>query len=114
MAGVSIETPEGKAVLDEFIQFPDQVYAQRPARWRAAARLDLAVLTGETPFTEGRIVRPFLACAGSRILARVLAVVDTRYNRHWHERLGHLCWFEALPDTREATRRLMDEACEWL
>jgi len=114
MAVVRIETPEGKEALSEFIQFYEQVYAYRAARWRASARLDMAVLTGETPFTEGRIVRPFLAYEGSRILARVLAVVDTRYNQHWHERLGHLGWFEALPDTREATKQLIDDACEWL
>jgi hypothetical protein len=114
MAAVRIETPDSKEALGEFVQFYDQVYAYRAARWRASARLDMAVLTGETPFTEGRTVRPFLAREGSRILARVLAVVDARYNRHWQERLGHLCWFEALPDTREAVRRLMDGACEWL
>jgi len=109
-----IETPEDQEALSEFIQFHDQVYAYREARWRVPARLDLAVLTGETPFSEGRTVRPFLAREGSKILARVLAVVDARYNRHWHERLGHLCWFEALPNTREATKKLMDDACEWL
>ena len=114
MAAVRIETPDSKEALGEFVQFYDQVYAYRAARWRASSRLDMAVLTGETPFTEGRTVRPFLAREGSRILARVLAVVDVRYNRHWQERLGHLCWFEALPDTREAVRPLMDNACEWL
>ncbi len=114
MAAVRIETPDSKEALGEFVQFYDQVYAYRAARWRASSRLDMAVLTGETPFTEGRTVRPFLAREGSRILARVLAVVDVRYNRHWQERLGHLCWFEALPDTREAVRCLMDGACEWL
>ncbi len=114
MKTVKIETPQGKEALGEFIQFYDQVYAYRTAYWRTPARLQMAILTGEGPFAEGRTVRPFLAREGSRILARVLAVVDARYNRHWHERLGHLCWFEALPDTRAATRRLMDDACEWL
>jgi hypothetical protein len=114
MATVKIETPQGKDALSEFVQFYDQVYAYRTAYWRTPARLQIAILTGEGPFAEGRTVRPFLAREGSRILARVLAVVDARYNRHWHERLGHLCWFEALPDTREATRQLIDVACEWL
>jgi hypothetical protein len=44
----------------------------------------------------------------------VLAVVDARYNQHWQDRLGHLSLFEALPETREAVRLLMDEACDWL
>jgi hypothetical protein len=41
-------------------------------------------------------------------------VIDKRYQQHWQERLGHLWWFEALPDTREAVKLLMDEACAWL
>jgi GNAT superfamily N-acetyltransferase len=71
-------------------------------------------MCGESPFNEGRTVRPFLVRDGGRILARVLAVMDARYNHHWNERLGHLCWFEALPDTREAVKHLIDEACQWL
>lgn len=48
------------------------------------------------------------------MVARVLAVVDARYNEHWNDRLGHLVMFEALPDTRDATRALLDAACAWL
>jgi hypothetical protein len=114
MTTLKIEIPQDQHALTEFSQFRDQVYEYRSARWRTSARFESAVITGETPFTEDRTVRPFLVREGSRILARVLAVMDTRYNRHWNERLGHLCWFEALPDTREATKLLMDAACEWL
>lgn len=71
-------------------------------------------MSGKSPFNEDRTIRPFLVRDGGRILARILAVIDMRYNRHWNEHLGHLCWFEALPDTREAVKLLIDEACEWL
>jgi hypothetical protein len=47
-------------------------------------------------------------------VARVLALVDRRYQRHWGEKLGHLAWFEALPDEDGAVRELMDAACSWL
>ncbi|MBI3757953.1 MAG: hypothetical protein HY267_08250 [Deltaproteobacteria bacterium] len=40
--------------------------------------------------------------------------MDNHYNRHWRERLGHISLFEALPESREATKLLMDTACEWL
>jgi hypothetical protein len=76
--------------------------------------LETAVMSGESPFNEDRMMCPFLVRDGGRILARVLAVMDARYNRHWNERLGHLCWFEALHDTREAVKLLIDEACAWL
>src|SRR5262249_58980244 len=90
------------------------VYEYRDARWSAALAFQVPVLTGESPFAQGRKMRPFLARAGSRLLARALGVVDDRYNRHWQERLGHLSLFEALPDTGEATKLLLDTACAWL
>lgn len=111
---VKIETPEGKEALTAFVQFYDQVYAYRDARWPAAVELQVPLLTGESPFAQGRKLRPFLARRGNDILARAVAVVDDRYNRHWHERLGHIIMFEAMPDTRAATKLLMDTACEWL
>src|SRR5207245_1869756 len=48
------------------------------------------------------------------LLARALAGPDARYNGHWSERLGHLLMFEARPGTGQATRLLVDAACEWL
>src|SRR5438094_125493 len=111
---IRIETPEGTDALTEFVLFHDRVYASRPARWSAFVPLELPILAGESPFVEGRRVRPFVAREGDETVARVAAVVDSRYNRHWRERLGHLVMFEALPGTREATRLLLDAACEWL
>lgn len=108
------ETPRSKKALTEFSQFRDRVYRYRPSRWTTPIPLEIAVMNGETPFNEDRAICPFLVRDGGRILARVLAVMDARYNRHWGERLGHLCWFEALPDTREAVKLLIDEACSWL
>ena len=114
MPPLRVEVPDSRPALTEFIQFYDQVYAYRTARWPAPVRFQLSILTGQSPFAADRRLRPFLVRDGPRILARVLAVVDARYNAHWQERLGHLCLFEALPDTREAVRLLMDEACGWL
>src|SRR5207249_4955741 len=111
---IRIETPEGTDALTEFVLFHDRVYASRPARWSAFVPLELPILAGESPFVEGRRVRPFVARAGDSIVARAAAVVDGRYHRHWGERLGHIVMFEALPETREATRLLLDAACEWL
>src|SRR5207247_2267879 len=110
---IRIETPEGTDALTEFVLFHDRVYASRPARWSAFVPLELPILAGGSPFVEGRRVRPFVAREGDEIVARTAAVVDSRYNRHWRERLGHLVMFEALPGTREATRLLLDAACEW-
>jgi predicted GNAT family acetyltransferase len=69
---------------------------------------------GESAASEDRTFRPILVREGADIVARAVAVLDTRYNRHWNERLGHIIRFEAVPGTRDAVRTLMDAACEWL
>src|SRR5437867_655768 len=102
---ITIETPQGTDALTEFVLFQDAVYAERSARWPALPPLQLPMLAGESPFTAGRTLHPLLARDGGRILARALALLDGRYNRHWNERLGHVLMFEARPGTREAVRR---------
>lgn len=114
MATITIEVPQGTAAFSEFLQFRELVYAGRSAYWPSSLRFEMQVLNKATPFNEGRTLRPFLAREGKRVLARVLAVIDARYQQHWREPLGHLWWFEALPDSREAVKALLDEACAWL
>lgn len=111
---IRIETPEGTDALTEFLLFHDRVYADRSAAWHTFVPLQMPILSGESPFDQERMVRPFVARERGEIVARAVAAVDAAYHRHWNERLGHIDWFEALPGAREATKRLMDEACEWL
>jgi hypothetical protein len=110
----TIECPDGEEQLAEFIQFHDRVYADRDIRWPALAAFQLPVLLGRSPFAHERTLRPFVVRANGTLLARVLAVIDHRYNRHWNEQLGHLNLFEALPDVRDETVQLLDAACDWL
>jgi GNAT superfamily N-acetyltransferase len=111
---VRIEEAVGERALTEFVLFHDRVYEYRSARWRATLPLQLPALLGQSPFAEGREMKPFQACDGDRIVARALAMVDGHYNRHWNDRLGHIAMFEALPGAGEAVAMLMDEACRWL
>ncbi len=114
MTALTVEVPEGTDALTEFVRFRDQVYANYSARWPTSVRFDLQVLSGKSPFAEGRRLHPLLVRDGNQVVARVLAVIDTLYQKHWQEPLGHLWWFEALPDSRVAVKLLMDEACAWL
>jgi GNAT superfamily N-acetyltransferase len=111
---LKVETPEGSDALTEFVLFQDQVYQYRDARWPALVPFLLPMLTGEGPWVPGRTIRPFWVRDGGDIMARAIAVVDENYNRHWRQRLGHITGFEALPQTLDATKLLMDSACEWL
>jgi len=109
-----IETPEGEQALTEFLLFHDRVYQYRSARWPATIPLELPLLMGQSPFAAEREFKPLLARKDGEIVARALAIVDRHYIRHWNEPLGHIVMFEALPDTRDAVKQLMDEACRWL
>ncbi len=111
---VTIEHPESEHGLLEFVQFYDRVYAERAIRWPALQPFHMSILRGQSPFVEDRVLRPLVARVDGRIVARAVAVIDQRYNRHWDDRLGHINMFEALPGTGDAVRQLLDAACEWL
>lgn len=109
-----VEYPEGNDALTEFILFADRVYAYRGARWPADIEMHLPLLTGQSADCEDRTFKPLVVRHKGEILARAVAVVDDRYHRHWNERLGHIIMFEAMPNSREAVKLLMDTACDWL
>ena len=110
---IRIEHAEGKDALAEFVTLHDRVYAARGVRWESSP-LHLPMLRGMTPATIDRELHPLVAREGGEVVARVCAVVDGPYLKHWNERTGHLLLFEAQPDAREAVRELLDAACAWL
>ncbi len=111
---MKVEYPEDDDSLKEFILFQDRVYDYRSARWAADLDMLLPILKGQSPFAQKRTFRPMLIRDHGEIIARVLAMVDAGYNKYWNQRLGHVAYFEALPNTRQAVKLLMDDACEWL
>lgn len=113
-SGLSIEEVRGNEQLREFCLFADQVNAERSAFWPAIPDMQIPLLTGKGPVAVGRQALPLVARSGGKIVARAAAVVDQRYIDHWEEPLGHIVMFEALPDTTDAVKALLNEACGWL
>ena len=112
---ISIEEVRGETQLRELCLFADEVNAaQRSAFWPAIPDLQLPTLQSQGPGAEDHRCLPLSARLGGRTVARAVAVVDQRYIDHWDEPLGHVTMFEALPDTTETVRALMNEACSWL
>ena len=111
---LQIETPTEVEPLREFIGFHDRVYEYRTARWPAPTRRHLHILTAQPPYDTGREFRCFLARDNGVVVARVAAIIDHHYIKHWNQPLGHLMMFEALPNSNLAVRALIDAACEWL
>ena len=75
---MKIEFPEGEDALSEFILFRDRVYEHRRIRWPANLANGLALLMGETAGSEDRTFRPIVVRDGADIVARAVAVLDTR------------------------------------
>jgi hypothetical protein len=114
VTGVRIDEVSGNDDLLEFCLFADRVNAGRSAYWPAIPDLQLPLLKGDGPAAIGRQTLPLVARIRGSAVARAVAVVDQRYIDHWGEPLGHIVMFEALPDTTEAVRALVNEACSWL
>lgn len=111
---IVVEVPDRHADLVALIRLHDTVHSTRRARWGAEQAIELPLLTGESPFAAERRIRPFVAREDGRLVARAVAVVDERYNRHWNESIGHVVLFEAETSAHEATRAVLDAACAWL
>jgi RimJ/RimL family protein N-acetyltransferase len=111
---VQIEEVSGEGELTEFCLFADRINAAHSVYWPAIPDLQLPLLLGRGPVAVGRRTKALVARSGGDVVARVAAVVDERYLERWDEPLGHLVMFEALPDTTEAVRALLDSACDWL
>lgn len=110
---VEVISAEDESALREFVSFRKQVYRHSGLSLPPSASEPLSFFRHETPYSEGRRFQLMLSRDGHRVVARAVAVHDQRYNQHWGERLGHLVMFEALPSSHEASRLLVDKACEW-
>lgn len=104
-------TPEA---LEQFIDFEKEVYRDNLYWVPPNKHHLLKLLSGNAGFGPQSEIQAFLVERDGRILARVAALNDEAYHRHWNERLGHLLFFEALPDQTEAVDVLMRDACAWL
>jgi hypothetical protein len=102
------------ADLERYVEFAGDVYREN-SYWVPPDKHHLmALLGGNSGFGPQSKIQSFAVEDGNRILATVAAFTDEAYNRHWNEKLGHVLFFEALPNQDAAVQSLMNEACEWL
>lgn len=97
-----------------YVSFASEVYRDVPA-WVPPDEPHLAAQLGGQAFgAEHSRIQPFWAEDRDRIVATVTAVVDDLFNTHWRDAVGHVLFFEALPDHEAASRALLDATCDWL
>lgn len=100
--------------LERYIDFATEVYRGN-AYWVPGDKHHLMkLLSGNAGFGPQSVTQAFAVEDGGRIVATVAALRDEAYYLHWKEDLGHLLFFEALPDQTEAVDALIGDACEWL
>jgi hypothetical protein len=103
-----------EAELQRCVEFAGTVYASNPYWVPPDMHHMVKLLGGHSAFAPQSEVQALAAEDDRGIAATVVAVRDDVYDRHWNEQMGHLLFFEALPDRQEAVAALMESACEWL
>jgi hypothetical protein len=111
---ISIENPRSRAAMEDFARLPFVVYAQREAWWPPDIQNEVDLLSHRSPLSPFLEIEPFVARRDGKIVARVSAVINHRYNAHWKEKLGQLIHFEALPDEDAAATTMLQAAANWL
>lgn len=100
--------------IERYVAFAEEVYRDVPAWVPADTHHLTELLSGASGFAAQSRVQPFWVEHEDRILATVAAVRDDAYDRHWREQMGHLLFFEALPDQEAAVADLWQAARGWL
>lgn len=111
---IRIDQVNSRDGFEQFARLPYQVYADRDAWWPPDVRNEIDLLAGRALITSHLDLCPFAAYSDGRLVARVSAVINYRYNQHWNETLGQLVHFEALADEDDAVAALMEESLTWL
>jgi len=111
---VRVEQISTRERFEDFARFPFEVYGGRDAWWPPDIHNEIELLAGRSLIAAHLDLSPFCAWRDNKLVARVSAVVNYRYNEHWNEKLGQLIHFEALPGEDEAAGALLETAVNWL
>lgn len=100
--------------LARYVDFGKEVYRKNEYWVPSDSHQMTELLSGKSAFGPHSQTQAFWVEDGERVLATVTAVREETYNRHWNEQLGHLVFFEALPNQYDAVQSLMSTGCDWL
>jgi len=121
-ARVSIEELAlGDRGLRKFVNVPWQINRHDP-NWTPPLRADMlgshllritGLLTPMHPYHQDAEVTHFLVHNGRKLLGRISAAVNSRFNDYYNARIGFFGFFETVEDY-DVARLLLDRAREWL
>jgi hypothetical protein len=109
---LSVDAVDGSRDVREFIELPHRLYRSVP-QWIPWFRADMRrILLRRHPFFEHSQAEFYLARRAGRVVGRLMALHNTRYNEHQHQRGAHFYFFDA-EDDAEASSGLFDAARSW-
>ncbi|HKV53215.1 MAG TPA: GNAT family N-acetyltransferase [Candidatus Binataceae bacterium] len=111
---IRVEKISSRDRFEDFARLPFEIYGSRDAWWPPDIHNEIDLLAGHALITTHLELCPFCAWRDGKLVARVSAVVNYRYNEHWNEKLGQLIHFEALPEEDDAAVAILEEAANWL
>ena len=111
----------GDRRLRDFVEVPWRLFEGDP-NWTPPLRAELlgnrllgmtGLLTPAHPYHRDAEVIHFIARDGRRLLGRVAATVNRRFNEHYDTRIGFFGFFDTCDDA-EVVAALLDHARDWL
>lgn len=115
------EIPLGDRRLRGFVAVPWRIHHGDP-NWTPPLRADLlgsrllgikGLLTPAHPYHRDAEVTHFIARDGRRLVGRVSAAINRRFNEHYGSRIGFFGFFDTIDDPAVA-EGLLDHARRWL
>lgn len=111
MAAYTICAVTDRGSLRKFVGFPDELYRGCPQYVPALHSDQMRTLTKSAPL-KYCTMKMWLAFDGGRVVGRICAFVNPRYNERYGTRRARFGWFDVIDDF-EAARLLVDTAIAW-
>ncbi|MEU6350698.1 N-acetyltransferase [Streptomyces sp. NPDC047072] len=113
-AALIVETVEKRSQMTEFIRMPYSIYRD-DKNWTPPLEADVRKTLDprKHPFLEFGKVKLFLARRADRVVGRIAAVVDPRFNEYHGTNYGFFGFFECIDDI-DVARALFEAAEDYL
>ncbi len=111
---LTINTVKSKADRKAFLKFAHDLYKDNP-HWVAPLNMDITPLLtpGKHSFYEYGEMELYLAKRDGKIVGRIAAILNTRYNDEHNSTTGFFGFFECIDD-QEVANLLLNTAQDWL
>ncbi len=107
----TIEEVKSRSQLKEFVRFPDELY-RNCAQYVPALHSDQVHMLTKSPSLKYCKSRLWLAKDGSRVVGRICAMINPRFNERYSRKSVRFGWFDCINDL-EAARLLIAAAEQW-